>query len=226
MAASLPSRSNGATSGAPSATSASTSTRSRPSSQPTGSRRSAWACGNPTASIPTAIPSTVLGGPRSSLAARRWATRSWLPTRTCRCSAAPRNAASENSVDATSGRSRELQADDAGHDQSDRGQAHRLHRLAEQDDAQDGRTDAIDAGPDGIAGTDGQGLERNAQQHDADDHRTDREHRRTEPCETFVVFQSDDPADLAKIGNEKNEPRHGGSSALEAGASRRGHRPR
>lgn len=106
---------------------------------------------------------------------------------------------------------RKLQSDDAGNDQRDTGQAHRIGRFVKQEDAEYDGAHGADSDPDCISGADRQRFHGDAQQAQADDHGNDGGDARPKAAETLRVFQPDGPGHFKHAGNQQYRPVHSGS---------------
>src|SRR5258707_7269021 len=103
-----------------------------------------------------------------------------------------------------------LEADDAGHDQGDRDQAHGRCGIAERDDADHERADRADAGPYRIRRPHGNEALCPQKQRAACRHGNDGEHDPPRPS-TLVgpaELQPDRPADLANSRQNQIKPSH------------------
>ena len=111
----------------------------------------------------------------------------------------------------------EFQADDAGDDKGDTGEAGGGGAFVEEENARDGGADGADAGPHGIGGADGESAGGEGEEGHARSHRGPDTEARPEAREAVGEFKAGGPDDFEGGGEEQERPVHGRERGARGG---------
>ncbi|KAH0426944.1 hypothetical protein KCU90_g7386, partial [Aureobasidium melanogenum] len=103
---------------------------------------------------------------------------------------------------------RQLQPDQADHDQRRARHPRDRQSLAHHDDAEDERADRADACPHGVGRAERQLTHRHGKQNETAERGHDRKYGRPQPGKAFGGFKTGRPGNLEQTGNQQKNPGH------------------